>query len=225
MYQACNAIDISEDGIEIPTSLSGSVPSPNFPQIEFLPTEVVNQSQKDFSSISDMLHLREIDISLKKGSYNTDLRQNSTGNPASHEEMRETRDFNVSAKPQQSTRDSSTIPISINSNVGKTVPGTKDDNSTALQLETDISFNTEGEMHPEAQFRNNTSVMSTDVQALTVLQDLVSGDFQAKNTHSTEFLKDREEDTAFQLIQKIHNQLQQVQWDLQRLHLLYKYGN
>ena len=90
-----NAIHISEDGVEIPTSLSGSVPSPNFSQIEFLPTEVVNQSQIDFSTISDMLHLRETDISLKKGSYNTDLPQN-TGNPASHEEMKETRDFNVS---------------------------------------------------------------------------------------------------------------------------------
>ena len=94
-----NAIHISEDGVEIPTSLSGSVPgsvpSPNFSQIEFLATQVVNQSQIDFSTISDMLHLREIDISSKKGSYNTDLPQN-TGNPASHEEMKETRDLNVS---------------------------------------------------------------------------------------------------------------------------------
>ena len=56
-----NAIHISEDGVEIPTSLSGSVPgsvpSPNFSQTEFLATQVVNQSQIDFSTISDMLQL------------------------------------------------------------------------------------------------------------------------------------------------------------------------
>ena len=33
------------------------------------------------------------------------------------------------------------------------------------------------------------------------------------------------EDETFQLIQKIHNQLQEVQWDLQRLHSLHKYKN
>ena len=33
------------------------------------------------------------------------------------------------------------------------------------------------------------------------------------------------EDETFQLIQKIHNQLQEVQWDLQRLHSLHKYRN
>ena len=43
--------------------------------------------------------------------------------------------------------------------------------------------------------------MPTDVQALTVLQDLVSGDIQAKNTHSTEFLEEREEDTTFSIKQ------------------------
>ena len=56
-------------------------------------------------------------------------------------------------------------------------------------------------MHPEIQLTNNRSVMPTDVQALTVLQDLVSGDFQAKNTHSTEFLEEREEDTTFSIKQ------------------------
>ena len=80
-------------------------------------------------------------------------------------------------------------------------------------------------MHPETQLSNNRSVIPTDVQALTVLQDLLSDDFQAKNTHSTQRKREDEKDEAFQLIQKIHNQLQQVQWDLQRLHLLYKYKN
>ena len=69
--------------------------------------------------------------------------------------------------------------------------------------------------------------MPTDVQALTVLQDLLSDDFQVKNTYS---LQRKGEDThstkrneAFQLIQKIHNQLQTVQWDLQRLQSMHKY--
>ena len=92
---------------------------------------------------------------------------------------------------------------------------------------------------PEAQSSNNRSVFPTDVQALTVLQSLVSDDFQAKNTPSTqrkiEDTRDtrpdthstqrKGEDETFQLIQKIHNQLQQVQWDLQRLHSLHKYKN
>ena len=67
--------------------------------------------------------------------------------------------------------------------------------------------------------------MPTDVQALTVLQDLLSDDFQVKNTHSTQRKGEDEKDEAFQLIQKIRNQLQQVQWDLQRLHSLHKYKN
>ena len=74
--------------------------------------------------------------------------------------------------------------------------------------------------------------MPTDIQALTALQSLVSDDFQPKNTHSTQRKGEETPDTrpdiqdeAFQLIQKIHNQLQQVQWDLQRLHSLHKYKN
>ena len=77
--------------------------------------------------------------------------------------------------------------------------------------------------------------MPTDIQALTVLQSLISDDFQAKNTPSTQrkgedtpdthSTQRKGEDEAFQLIQKIHNQLQQVQWDLQRLHSLHKYKN
>ena len=74
--------------------------------------------------------------------------------------------------------------------------------------------------------------MPTDTQALTALQSLISDDFQAKITHSTQRKGEETPDTrpdiqdeAFQLIQKIHNQLQQVQWDLQRLHSLHKYKN
>ena len=38
--------------------------------------------------------------------------------------------------------------------------------------------------------------MPTDVQVLTILQDLLSDDFQAKNTHSTQ-RKGDEKDEAF----------------------------
>ena len=78
--------------------------------------------------------------------------------------------------------------------------------------------------------RLNRSVIPTDTQALTALQNLISDDFQVKNTHSTQRKGEETPDTrldiqneAFQLIQKIHNQLQEVQWDLQRLHSLHKY--
>ena len=47
-----NATILSEDG-------TGSVPTPDFPFIEFPSTEVVNQSQIDSSSISDTLLPRE----------------------------------------------------------------------------------------------------------------------------------------------------------------------
>ena len=78
-------------------------------------------------------------------------------------------------------------------------------------METDISFDTEGEIQ---ELSNSRSVMPTDVQALTALQDLLSDDFQAKNTHSIQRKGEDEKDEAFQLTQKIHNQLLQVQWDL-----------
>ena len=77
------------------------------------------------------------------------------------------------------------------------------------------------------------------IKPLTVLQSLVPDDFKAKNTPSTQrkgedtpdthsntrSTQRKGEDEAFQLIQKIHNQLQRVQWDLQRLHSLHKYKN
>ena len=102
-------------------------------------------------------------------------------------------------------------------------------NPTTFSVETDVTeFPEEVQMHSS----NYRSVMPTDIQALTVLQGLVSDDFQAKNTHSTQRKGEETPDTrsntqdeTFQLIQKIHNQLQQVQWDLQRLHSLHKYKN
>ena len=47
--------------------------------------------------------------------------------------------------------------------------------------------------------------MPPDVQTLTVLQDFLSDDFQAKNTHSTQRKGEDEKDEAFQLIPKIIN--------------------
>ena len=152
---------------------------------------------------------------------------------SSDEEMRENRDSTASEKHTQSSRDFSTISISDNSTPRKSIPGIMADTPSTFPVDTDV---TEA---PEAQSSNNRSVMPTDIQALTVLQSLVSDDFQAKNTPSTqrkgEDTPDTRSDTrstqrkgeneTFQLIQKIHNQLQQVQWDLQRLHSLHKYKN
>ena len=160
---------------------------------------------------------------MSSSSYNTDFQRKSQESAASLEGVRDFRDLTISAKHTQSTRDSSTISISDNSTPRKSISGTKDGIPTALEVETDISFEREGEMNPETQLGNNRSVMPTDVQALTVLQDLLSDDFQAKNTHSTQGKGEDGKDEAFQLIQKIHIQLQQVKWDLQRLHSLHKY--
>ena len=229
-----NAILLSENGVEIQHNTSTStsesvpvpVPSPDFPFQEFLLTEVVSQSQIDSSSISDMLDPRESSNSSRKATKSTDLPLKSSSDNRSHEKMRENRDPTVSEKHIQSSKDSSTISISDNSNRRKSISGIKTDSPAALPVETDISFISEApEIVQNPQLSNNRSVMPTDIQALTVLQDLVSDDFQAKNTHSLQRKGDDGTNETFQLIQKIHNQLQQVQWDLQRLHSLHKYKN
>ena len=213
----------------IPSSVSDPVPTPDFPFQEFSLTEVVNQSQIDSSSISDTLDLRETSNSSRKATKSTDLPLKSGLNNRSHEEMRENRDSTVSEKHTQSSRDSSTISISDNSTTRKSIPGIMADTPstpTTFPVETDVTET------PEAQSSNNRSVIPTDIQALTVLQSLVSDDFQAKNTPSTQrkgedtcSTQRKGEDETFLLIQKIHNQLQQVQWDLQRLHSSHKYKN
>ena len=214
----------------IPSSVSDPapdpVPTPDFPFQEFPLTEVVNQSQIDSSSISDMLDLRKNSNSSRKATKSTDLPLKSGLDSSSDEEMRENRDSTVSEKHTQSSRDSSTISISDNSTPRKSISGIMTDTPTTFPTETDVA---------EELSSNNRSVMPTDVQALTVLQSLVSDDFQVKNTPSTQrkgedtpdthSTQRKGEDEAFQLIQKIHNQLQQVPWDLQRLHLLHKYKN
>ena len=219
VHNPSNAILISEDGAEIQnTSTSTSDPAPvsvptsNFPFTEFPSTEVVIQSQIDSSSISDTLHLRENNNSSSRASNSTDTPLKSVQNRASYEEMREIGDLNISVMHSQSTRDPTTIFIPGNSNFRKSTTGTKADISTAL--ETSVSFATEAE---------SRSIMPTDDQALTVLQDLLSDDFQSKKSNSLQRKGEDKKDEAFQLIQKIHNQLQQVQWDLQKLHSLHKY--
>ena len=226
-----NAILLSENGAEIqhdiPTSVSESapapIPSPDFPFQEFPLTEIVTQSQTGPFSIPDTLDLRENNNSSRKATKSTDLPLKSGLDSTSHEEMRENRDPTISEKHTHSSRDSSTISISDNSNPRKSIADSPDTTPVA----------------PDVQSSKNRSVMPTDVQALTVLQDLVSDKFQAKNTPSTQrkgedtrlthpdthSTQRKGEDETFQLIQKIHNQLQEVQWDLQRLHSLHKYKN
>ena len=132
-------------------------------------------------------------------------------NSSSDEEKRETRDLNVSAKPPQSTRDSCTIATSDNSTIKKSIPGTETD--MVFEDWYEISFNKKGK--------------DVSVKTLNVLQDslpdpihFIEKDFQS---NSTQRKGEDKKDTAFQLIQKIHNKLQQLQWDLQSLHSMHKY--
>ena len=239
-----NAIPFSDNGVEIQHSVSdpdpAPVPTPNFPFQEFPLTEVVSQSQIDISSISDTSDPRETSNSSRKATKSTDLPLKSGLNSSTHEELREIRDPAVSDKHTQSSRDSSTIFTPDNSTTRKSIPGITPrimtDNpstTTTSPVETDVTA-IPAEIPKEVQIHanNSRSVIPTDTQALTALQNLISDDFQAKNTHSTQRKGEETPDTrselqneTFQLIQKIHNQVQEVQWDLQRLHLLHKYKN
>ena len=239
-----NAILLSEDGVEIRHNTSTSVSdpdpapilSPDFPFQEFPLTEVVNQSQIDYYSTSDTSDLRGCSNSSRKATKSTDLPLKSGLNSSSHEELRENRDLTVSTAPTQSSRDSYAISISDNSATRESIaginPGIMADTPSipsTFSVETDVTeIPEEVQMHSS----NYRSVIPTDTQALTALQNLISDDSQAKNTHSTQRKGEETPDTrselqdeTFQLIQKIHNQLQQVQWDLQRLHSLHKYKN
>ena len=230
-----NDILFSDNGIEIQHSVSdpdpAPIPTPDFPFQEFPLTEVVKQSQIDYYSISDTSDRRECSFSTKKAHTSTNSSLKSVQNWSSsglinstHEEMRENRDLTVSTTPTQSVRDSNTIPIPDNSTTRKS------DTRITTGIMTD-TFSEEAdvtaihaEIPEELQIHSNNyrSVTPTDTQALTALQNLISDDFQAKNTHSTQR---KGENETFRLIQKIHNRLQEVQWDLQRLHSLHKYKN
>ena len=224
---------------DISTSVSDPDPapilSPDFPFQEFPLTEVVSQSQTDISSISDTLVSRECSNSTKKAPTSTDFSLKSVQNCSSDEEMAFSRDLTVSTAPTQSSRDSNTISIPDNSDTRKSNPGITTgimtdtpSTPTTFPVETDVTA-IHAEIPEELQMHssNYRSVIPTDTQALTALQNLLSDDFE---THSTQRKGEETPDTrstkrneAFQLIQKIHNQLQTVQWDLQRLQSMYKY--
>ena len=234
----------SDNGVEIQHSVSDPdptpIPTPDFPFQEFPLTEVVNQSQIDYFSISDTSDPRECSNSSSKATKSTDIPLKSGLNSSTHEEMALLRDLTVSTTPTQSLRDSNTIFTPDNSDTRESNPGittgiTTDAPSTPTTFseETDVTA-----IHAETpeellmHSSNYRSVIPTDTQALTALQNLLSDDFQAKNTHSTQRKGEETPDTrselqdeTFLLIQKIHNQLQEVQWDLQRLHSLHKYKN
>ena len=240
----------SDNGVEIQhntsTSVSGPdpapIPTPDFPFQEFPLTEVVNRSQKDISSISDTSDPRENSNSLRKATKSTDLPLQSGLANRSHEEMAFSRDLTVSTAPTQSSRDSGTISIPDNSATRKSNPGIDTRITTGIMtdtastpttfpVETDVTA-IHAEIPEEVQVHSNNyrSVIPTDTQALTALQNLISDDFQAEKTHSTQRKGEKTPDTrstkrneAFLLIQKIHNQLQTVQWDLQRLQSMHKY--
>ena len=243
----------SDNGVEIQhntsTSVSGPDPapilSPDFPFQEFPLTEVVKQSQIDISSISDTSDPRETSNSSRKATKSTDLPLKSGLANRSHEELREIKGLAISTAPTQSLRDSNTIFTPDNSATRESNPGidtgittgiTTDAPSTPTTEETDVTaIHAETPEELQMHSSNYRSVIPTDTQALTALQNLISDDFQAKNTHSiqrkgeetpdTRSIQRKGEDETFQLIQKIHNQLQAVQWDLQRLHSLHKYKN
>ena len=242
-----NDILFSDNGVEIQHSVSdpdpAPIPTPDFPFQEFPLTEVVRQSQIDISSISDTSDPRETSNSSSKATKSTDLPLQSGLANSSHEEMRENKDLTVSTAPTQSVRDSNTISIPDNSATRKSdtriTTGIMTDTPSTpstFSEETDVTA-IPAETPEELQMHSNNyrSVIPTDTQALTALQNLISDDFQAKNTHSTQrkgeetpdtrSTQRKGEDETFQLIQKIHNQLQEVQWDLQRLHSLHKYKN
>ena len=185
-----NAILFSENGTEIQHSVPdpdpAPIPSPDFPFQEFPLTEVVSQSQIDISSISDTSDPSETNNSSRK-TIKSGL------DSSSDEEIREYRDLTVSEKHTQSSRDFSTISISDNSATRKSIPGINtrinprimtDTPSTPTSVETDVTDIPEEEFQMHSS--NYRSVIPTDIQALTALQSLVSDDFQAKNTHSTQ---------------------------------------
>ena len=239
-----NNILFSDSGVEIQHSVSDPDPAPtpnptpDFPFQEFPLTEVARQSQIDYYSISDTSNPRETSNSsskANKATKSTDLPLQSglksVLNSSTHEELRENRDLTVSDKHTQSSRDSNTISIPDNSATRESNPGIDTRITTGIMTDTSTTF-----QETDIQHSNNyRSVTPTDTQALTALQNLISDDFQAKDTHSTQrkgektpdtrSIQRKGEDETFQLIQKIHNQLQEVQWDLQRLHSLHKYKN
>ena len=223
----------SDNGIEIQHSVPDPDPAPtpiltpDFPFQEFPLTEVVKQSQTDYYSISDVSVPRECNNSSRKATKSTDLALKSGLNNRSHEELRENRDLASSEKHIQSSRDTDTIFTPDNSATRESNPGIDTGITTGIMTDTPTTFQ-ETDIHHSNNYR---SVTPTDTQALTALQNLISDEDthstqrKGEKTPNTRSIQRKGEDETFQLIQKIHNQLQEVQWDLQRLHSLHKYKN
>ena len=175
----------SDNGVEIQHNTSTSVSDPDpapilppdFPFQEFPLTEVVNQSQIDYYSISDTLVWRECSNSSSKATKSTDLPLKSGLNSSTHEEMALFRDLTVSTAPTQSLRDSNTISTPDNSDTRKSNPGittgiTTDTPSTPTTLpeETDVTAIHAENPGLQMHLSNYRSVIPTDTQALTALQ-------------------------------------------------------
>ena len=134
----------SDNGVEIqhntPTSVSDPDPapilSPDFPFQEFPLTEVVNQSQIDYFSISDTSDPRECSNSSSKATKSTDLPLKSGLNSSTHEEMALFRDLTVSTAPTQSLRDSNTISTPDNSDTRKSITGINPGITTGIMTDT-----------------------------------------------------------------------------------------
>ena len=241
-----NDILFSDNGIEIQHSVSDPdptpIPTPDFPLQEFPLTEVVKQSQIDISSISDTSDPRESSNSSSKATKSTDIPLKSGLNCSTHEELGDIKGLAVSTAPTQSLRDSNTIFTPDNSDTRESrIQGSLQGSRLMLQVLQLQRKQTLQQFMQKLQ-KNSKCIRATTGllfllihKPLTALQNLISDDFQAKNTHSTQRKGEETPDTrsiqrkgeneAFQLIQKIHNQLQEVQWDLQRLHSLHKYKN
>ena len=212
-----NDILFSDNGVEIqhniPTSVSDPDPapilSPDFPFLEFPLTEVVDQSQIDYLSISDTSDPRESSNSSSKATKSTDIPLKSGLNCSTHEELGDIKGLAVSTAPTQSLRDSNTIFTPDNSDTRESNPGI----TTGITADAPSTPTT---------FSEETDVTAIHTETPEELQIHSSNYRKGEETPDT---RSELQDETFQLIQKIHNQLQEVQWDLQRLHSLHKYKN
>ena len=127
----------SDNGVEIQHNTSTSVsdpdpapiPTPDFPFQEFPLTEVVNQSQIDYYSISDTPVPRECSNSSRKAIK-------SGLNSSTHKELREIKGSVVSTAPTQSLRDSNTISTPDNSDTRESNPGIDTGITTGIMTDT-----------------------------------------------------------------------------------------
>ena len=203
----------------------------------------VQQQQQQYQQIGGMFALRKIPI--------TNLIPGSVPDPVPTPDF-PFQEFPLTEVVSQSQIDSSSISdmLDLRENSNSSRKATK---STDLPLKSGSDNRSHDEMRENrdptvsekhTQSSRDFSTISISDNSTTrksipgiiadtpILQSLVSDGFQAKNTPSTQGKREdthsiqrKGEDETFLLIQKIHNQLQQVQWDLQRLHSLHNYKN